>query len=91
MEGPAITIAAPAAEPGVDVERLMHCIHELGELDKALVLLFLDGQSHESISEVLGISVSNVGTKLSRIKNKMRVAFDQRTCSNQTELPHADR
>jgi len=91
VEGAAITIAASAAEPGGDVERLMQCIHELSELDKALVLLLLDEQSHDSIAEVLGISVSNVGTKLLRIKNKLRVAFDQRACSNQTELPHANR
>lgn len=83
IEGPAITIAAPAAEPGGDVERLMQCIHELSELDRALVLLFLDGQSHDSIAEVLGISVSNVGTKLLRIKNKLRIAFDQRACSTE--------
>ena len=90
-EGHAITNAAPAAGLDGDVERLMQCIQELGELDRALVLLFLDGQSHDSIAEVLGISVSNVGTKLLRIKNKLRVAFDQRACSDQTELPHADR
>ena len=91
VEGSAITIAAPAAEPGGDVERLMQCIHELSELDKAFVLLLLDGQSHDSIAEVLGISVSNVGTKLLRIKNKLRIAFDQRAYSNQTEPPHANR
>lgn len=91
LEGPAITIAAPSVEPSEEVERLMQCIDDLSELDKAIVLLYLDGHEHPSIAEVLGISVSNVGTKLHRIKTKLRVAFDQRTCSYKTEKPHATR
>jgi RNA polymerase sigma-70 factor (ECF subfamily) len=70
----AITIAA-AAEPGEDLQLLLRCIDDLGALDKALVMLYLDGNDHASIADVLGISVSNVGTKLGRIKDKLRVAF----------------
>ena len=91
LEGPAITIAAPSAEHNQDVELLMRWIDDLGELDKALVLLNLDGHDHASIAEVLGISVSNVGTKLQRIKNKLRAAFDRRLQPNPTEGPHATR
>ncbi|MFM8400392.1 MAG: RNA polymerase sigma factor [Pirellula sp.] len=91
LEEPAITIAAPSAEPNHDVELLMRWIDDLSELDKALVLLYLDGHNHASIAEVLGISVSNVGTKLQRIKNKLRAAFDRRLQPNQTYGPHATR
>jgi RNA polymerase sigma-70 factor (ECF subfamily) len=92
----AITIAAaPEVGPGEDVQLLLRCIDDLGALDKALVLLYLDGNDHASIADVLGISVSNVGTKLLRIKDKLRVAFEQRArstmCSNQPEGPHAAR
>jgi RNA polymerase sigma-70 factor (ECF subfamily) len=91
----AITIAAVAtsgtdAEPGEDVELLLSCIDDLGALDKALVLLYLDGNDHASTAEVLGISVSNVGTKLQRIKERLRVAFERaRTDSKETR--HATR
>ena len=44
----------------------------LGELDRALMLLYLDGRRHDAIAEVLGISVSNVGTRLGRIKERMQ-------------------
>ncbi len=92
IEAHAITIAAASeVEPGEDVELLLRCIDDLGALDKALVLLYLDGNEHASIAEVLGISVSNVGTKLLRIKDKLRVAFEQRARSNRTEGPHATR
>jgi RNA polymerase sigma-70 factor (ECF subfamily) len=47
-------------------------ISQFGEFDKALVLLYLDGHSHEAIGDILGISVSNVSTRINRIKQKLR-------------------
>jgi len=91
LEPHAITLAAAAEfEPSEDVERLMGCIGELGELEKALVLLHLDGNDHAAIADVLGISVSNVGTKLHRIKERLRAAFEDRARSREKES-HATR
>jgi RNA polymerase sigma factor (sigma-70 family) len=56
---------------------LEHFISELNNLDKALILLYLEDKSHAEISEVLGLSVSNVGTKLGRIKEKLKKRFSQ--------------
>lgn len=89
LEDPAITIAARVADSNPDLERLMRSIDDLEELNKALVLLYLDGHDHASIADVLGISVSNVGTKLQRIKNKLRAAVDQRQPSNSMGETHA--
>ena len=47
-------------------------IKKLNLLDRGIVLLYLEAKSHEEISEILGISVSNVGTRMSRIKEKLR-------------------
>lgn len=47
-------------------------IHELNLLEKAIVVLYLEDKSYDEIAEIVGISVSNVGTKLSRIKEKLR-------------------
>lgn len=47
-------------------------IRKLGLLDRGIVFLFLEGKSHEEISEIVGITSSNVGTRLSRIKEKLR-------------------
>lgn len=88
----AITIAAaPPADPGEDVERLLSCIDDLGELDRALVLLHLEGNDHATIAEVLGISVSNVGTKLQRIRTALRAALERRARSIREEDSHAAR
>ena len=90
LDDPAITIAAPSAEPSDDVRWLLRCIDDLGVLDKALVVFHLDGLDHKSISDVLGISPSNVGTKLLRIKQRLRVAFE-RVSPQPMETDHAGR
>lgn len=78
LEDQAIAIAGEA-EPTGDVALLLGCIAELGALDKALVLLYLDDNDHAAIAEVLGISASNVSTRLGRIKHKLRAAFAHHT------------
>jgi RNA polymerase sigma-70 factor (ECF subfamily) len=52
-------------------------ISELKEIDKALMILYLEDKSHTEIAEILGISVSNVGTKIGRIKDKLKTRFSQ--------------
>ena len=53
-------------------EILYQCIDELNKLNKAIILLYLDGNSHEEISEITGISKTNVGTRISRIKEQIK-------------------
>jgi RNA polymerase sigma-70 factor (ECF subfamily) len=53
------------------VERLYCAIHQLPKTDAALVLLYLDELSYREMSEVLGISESNVGAKLNRAKKAL--------------------
>ena len=43
------------------------------ELDRALLLLYLDGNSYEEIAKVLGITVTNVATKISRRKHPAQI------------------
>ncbi len=47
-------------------------IDELNLLDKGIVILYLENKSYEEISKIIGISVSNVGTRLNRIKEKIK-------------------
>lgn len=70
-----LEIAAAAPESAAlddDLRILQHLIEQLDELDRALVILYLDGNRYDTIAEVLGISETNVGTKISRIKQKLR-------------------
>ena len=53
-------------------EILYRCIDELNEINKVIILLYLDGNSHDEISEIMGISKTNVGTRIGRIKEQIR-------------------
>lgn len=54
------------------LEMLYRCIDKLGEIDKAIILLYLDGNSHDEISEIIGLSRTNVGTRIGRIKEQLK-------------------
>jgi RNA polymerase sigma-70 factor (ECF subfamily) len=53
-------------------ERLLTAMKQLNESEKAIITLYLDDLSYLQISEVLGISESNVGVKINRIKSKLQ-------------------
>lgn len=59
-------------ENSSELELLYNCIDELNEINKAIILLYLDGNSHDEISEIMGISKTNVGTRISRIKEQIK-------------------
>lgn len=47
-------------------------IDTLNLLDKGIVILYLENKSHKEIAQIIGISTNNVGTKISRIKEKLK-------------------
>jgi RNA polymerase sigma-70 factor (ECF subfamily) len=53
-------------------EILYQCIDELNQLNKAIILLYLDGNTYDEISDITGISKTNVGTRISRIKEQIK-------------------
>ena len=59
----------------MNISLLQHFINELKELDRALMILYLEENSYREIADILGISESNVATKISRIKEKLKQKF----------------
>ena len=47
-------------------------LHHLNTLDKGLIFLLLEGKSYNEIALITGLQVSNVGTRISRIKKKLK-------------------
>ncbi|MEL6812073.1 MAG: sigma-70 family RNA polymerase sigma factor [Bacteroidota bacterium] len=47
-------------------------IKKLNVVEKGLILLFLEGKSYEEIASITGFTVTNVGTRLGRIKQKLK-------------------
>ena len=71
------TLVEDKSENERQLNLLEQFISELKEIDKALMILYLEDKSHIEIAEILGMSVSNVGTKVGRIKEKLKTRFSQ--------------
>ena len=54
-----------------DTEPLFRAIRLLNKDDRSLIILHLEEKSYQEIAEILGITKSNVGVKLTRIKKKL--------------------
>ena len=58
-----------------NISTLYQLIEKLNEFDKALILLYLDNNKYLDIADILGISETNVATKISRIKKILKNQF----------------
>ncbi|HHT51672.1 MAG TPA: hypothetical protein GX007_00615 [Bacteroidales bacterium] len=54
------------------IRQLYSLVEKLNWEEKSIITLYLQELSHKEIAEILGISVSNVGTKIQRIKLKLK-------------------
>lgn len=60
-----------------EVKQLYEFIAKLDKLNKAIVLLYLEGETHQSIATSLGISKTNVATRIGRIKETLKNQFEK--------------
>jgi RNA polymerase sigma factor (sigma-70 family) len=71
--------AAPAGYDPEDADspmmRLQQHVAALKDLEKALMLLYFEERSYREIAEIMGITETNVATKVSRIKEKLKQAI----------------
>jgi RNA polymerase sigma-70 factor (ECF subfamily) len=51
---------------------LLNAIYNLDELDKSIMLLYLEEKTYDEISEIIGISKSNVGVRINRAKETLK-------------------
>ena len=75
-------VVEPAAQPeqtelDQHVAELYRIIGQLDELNRALMLLYLDDTSYRDIASILGISETNVATKINRLKLKIKEQFNK--------------
>ncbi|MBV9232544.1 MAG: RNA polymerase sigma factor [Candidatus Eremiobacteraeota bacterium] len=73
--------AAPlrsASTENARVATLLECIEELQPLEKALMVLHLDGYNYAEIAEIVGITQTNAATKISRMRKRLRAMMDAR-------------
>lgn len=58
-----------------NVGLLISALQSLNDIDKSIMFLYLEERSYQEIADIIGISVSNVGTKISRIKSQLKNTF----------------
>jgi RNA polymerase sigma-70 factor (ECF subfamily) len=62
-------------EQDYEGQLLQKFIAELKEVDKALIILYLEEKNYKEIAEIMGISETNVSTKIGRIKASLKQKF----------------
>ncbi|MEO8670224.1 MAG: RNA polymerase sigma factor [Tahibacter sp.] len=55
-----------------DLRSLHQLIAQLDEINRAIILLYLEGHPHDEIAAMVGISNSNVATRINRIKQSLQ-------------------
>ncbi|MEJ0038036.1 MAG: sigma-70 family RNA polymerase sigma factor [Gammaproteobacteria bacterium] len=83
LEAMEITLQESPEAKNPRLEWLYEQIAKLNEVDRSLTLLLLDGFSYRDIAETLGLSESNVGVKLNRIKARL---MERMSLENDREL-----
>ena len=58
-----------------DTELLNIVLQSLKELDKAIVILYLEGYKNKEISQILNLTPTNISTRLNRVKAELKVKF----------------
>jgi len=66
------------SEP-LDEERkfLNDFINQLDEFNREILILYMDDHSYKEIADIVGITESNVGTKINRIKKKLQENYEK--------------
>ena len=72
------TVPSPGTEPAEVIDRarqrarLLAAVRSLSDYDRQLAMLHLEGLTNPEIADVTGLSASNVGTRLSRVRVRLR-------------------
>lgn len=67
-----ISDISDAAEKEEQLSRMYEAIRELSELERAIVMLYLEDRSYDEMEDILGVNQNNLRVKMNRIKEKLR-------------------
>ena len=59
-------------EQEIQLQQMYSGIRQLSEIERALVMLYLEDKPYEEMEEILGINQNNLRVKMNRIKEKLR-------------------
>lgn len=55
-----------------DLNELYKAIRQLSEVDRAVILLYLEEKSYDEIADIIGTNANNIGVRISRIKERLK-------------------
>ena len=58
------------------LNQLYNAIKKLSEVDRAVILMYLEEKSYQEIAEVIGTNSNNIGVRITRIKNRLKKLLD---------------
>lgn len=62
----------------LEIEALYAAIRQLGEIDRAVILLYLEEKSYKEIADITGTNANNIGVRITRIKEKLATLLDSK-------------
>ena len=72
LDDEAFCIAAVDNTPDENIAKMYEAIKKLSEVERAITILYMDDYSYKEMAEILGLSESNVGFKLNKIRTRLR-------------------
>ena len=59
------------------LKNLQTAIQKLSKVEKGIIMLYLEEKSYDEIAEIIGITKTNVGVKINRIKKKLKETLEK--------------
>ncbi|MHA7110359.1 RNA polymerase sigma factor [Sunxiuqinia elliptica] len=70
-------VEQPEFNEDANYQQLLAALSRLNEIDKSIMLLYLEEFSYEQIADIVGISPSHVGVKIHRLKTQLQKQFNR--------------
>lgn len=66
----------PRAFADDSLEQLYSAIRQLSEIDRGVILLYLEEKSYQEIADIIGSNPNNIGVRIKRIKGRLKKLLD---------------
>lgn len=58
-----------------EIDCLYQAIEHLSDIEKAIIMLYMEEKTYDDIADIMGMTRTNVGVKINRIKKKLKTIY----------------
>lgn len=58
-----------------EIDCLYQAIEHLSDIEKAIIMLYMEEKTYDDIADIMGMTRTNVGVKINRIKKKLKKIY----------------